>query len=89
MGKHFGSEATREIYLETPLADFFFCKVRVIHLDDYLRRMKTVGYKLVGVEQTAHSRLLTTYEFAPFTLLLLGSVTRYSSVSLFYKPSFL
>ncbi|KAI0221145.1 putative methyltransferase TARBP1 [Lamellibrachia satsuma] len=42
-------------------------------LKEYLQHMKGEGYTLVGVEQTAHSKCLTQYEFPKKTLLLLGN----------------
>lgn len=43
------------------------------HLDVYLMEMRSNGYRLVGIEQTANSKSLQEYEFQGKTLLLLGN----------------
>ncbi len=43
------------------------------HLPNYLKDMKVKGYRLVGIEQTANSKLLQDYEFQENTLLVLGN----------------
>jgi len=47
-------------------------QVRVPQLEEYLMEVKQQGYSLVGVEQTAHSKCLTSYKFPLKTVLLLG-----------------
>lgn len=49
-------------------------QVRLPQLPSYLLAMRNAGYQLVGAEQTAQSKCVTTFEFQPRTLLLLGSV---------------
>jgi tRNA G18 (ribose-2'-O)-methylase SpoU len=48
-------------------------EVRVPELSGYLLAAKQQGYTLVGVEQTANSKCLTSYNFPRKTLLLLGN----------------
>jgi tRNA guanosine-2'-O-methyltransferase len=47
-------------------------EVRVPHLLDYLKFQKENGYQLLGLEQTANSKMLTEYEFPEKCILLLG-----------------
>lgn len=46
--------------------------MRAANLEEYLRDIKQQGYSLVGVEQTAQSKCLTSYKFPLRTVLLLG-----------------
>jgi tRNA guanosine-2'-O-methyltransferase len=48
-------------------------EVRLPELPSYLLAMRGAGYQLVGVEQTAQSKSITSYSFQPLTLLLLGN----------------
>ena len=60
-----------------PRADIFsLCcvQVRLPQLSSYLLAKREEGYRLVGAEQTAHSKSLTSYPFQPRTVLLLGWV---------------
>ena len=43
------------------------------HVNLYLKDMKSKGYRLVGVEQTANSKMLQDYTFQEKTVLLLGN----------------
>lgn len=43
------------------------------HLEVYLNEMKSKGYRLVGIEQTANSKSLQDYKFQEKTLLFLGN----------------
>ena len=47
-------------------------QVRLPQLPSYLLTMRSAGYHLVGAEQTAHSKCITSYTFQPHTILLLG-----------------
>ena len=47
-------------------------QVKPVHLGDYLLAMRSNGYTVVGVEQTAHSKIITSYQFPYKTVLLLG-----------------
>lgn len=47
--------------------------VRTSELKSYLLSMRHEGYTLIGVEQTANSKTLTSYEFPEKSLLLLGN----------------
>lgn len=47
-------------------------EVRVPNLLDYLKFQKENGYQLLGLEQTANSKMLTEYEFPEKCILLLG-----------------
>ncbi|CAI8004823.1 Probable methyltransferase TARBP1 [Geodia barretti] len=48
-------------------------EVRLPKLPSYLLAMRRAGYQLVGAEQTAQSKSITSYSFQPLTLLLLGN----------------
>lgn len=42
-------------------------------LSHYLEEKKTEGYHIVGVEQTANSKMISDYKFPKRTLLVLGN----------------
>ena len=50
----------------------FSQKVKPSELYCYLLEMRKKGYTLVGIEQTAQSKLIAKYQFPIKTLLLLG-----------------
>lgn len=59
--------------------------VRTSELTSYLESMRHEGYTLIGVEQTANSKILTNYEFPEKSLLLLGNEKEGIPVELIQK----